>query len=145
MQLNHLSSTHSRPKRRRVGRGNAGTGGTTAGRGTKGQLARTGHNIPRTFIGGATPLIQRLPKLKGFKSLAQSKAKKPMTVSVKRLVNVLDPKETVTLGALIAAGIISDTEALRGVKIVGGTGNEPAYTFETGNEKLQVSKQLASR
>lgn len=50
--------------RRRVGRGIAGKGGKTAGRGTKGQGAR--NNIKPGFEGGQLPLTQRIPKLKGF-------------------------------------------------------------------------------
>ena len=50
--------------RRRVGRGIAGKGGKTAGRGTKGQGAR--NNIKPGFEGGQLPLAQRVPKLKGF-------------------------------------------------------------------------------
>ena len=52
-----------RPKRR-VGRGIGGKGGKTAGRGTKGQQARS--NVPMGFEGGQLPLQQRVPKLKGF-------------------------------------------------------------------------------
>lgn len=54
-----------RPKRR-VGRGIAGKGGKTAGRGTKGQGAR--NNIPPGFEGGQTPLQVRTPIAKGFKN-----------------------------------------------------------------------------
>ena len=52
--------------RKRVGRGIAGKGGKTAGRGTKGQGAR--NNIKPGFEGGQLPLMQRIPKLKGFKN-----------------------------------------------------------------------------
>jgi len=52
--------------RRRVGRGIAGKGGKTAGRGTKGQGAR--NNIKPGFEGGQTPLTRRTPKAKGFKN-----------------------------------------------------------------------------
>jgi len=52
--------------RRRVGRGTGGKGGKTAGRGTKGQGARS--NIKPGFEGGQLPLMQRIPKLKGFKN-----------------------------------------------------------------------------
>jgi large subunit ribosomal protein L15 len=55
----------SRPKRR-VGRGIGGKGGKTAGRGTKGQGARD--TIPVGFEGGQLPLMQRIPKLRGFKN-----------------------------------------------------------------------------
>jgi large subunit ribosomal protein L15 len=52
--------------RRRVGRGIAGKGGKTAGRGTKGQGARD--TVPVGFEGGQMPLARRVPKLKGFKN-----------------------------------------------------------------------------
>jgi large subunit ribosomal protein L15 len=52
--------------RRRVGRGIAGKGGKTAGRGTKGQGARG--TVPVGFEGGQMPLARRVPKLKGFKN-----------------------------------------------------------------------------
>ena len=51
-------------RRKRVGRGIAGKGGKTAGRGTKGQGARD--TIPMGFEGGQLPLMQRIPKLRGF-------------------------------------------------------------------------------
>lgn len=54
-------STH---RKKIVGRGIAGKGGKTAGRGTKGQKAR--RQIPAGFEGGQLPLLQRIPKLKGF-------------------------------------------------------------------------------
>jgi large subunit ribosomal protein L15 len=56
----------SNRSRKRVGRGIAGKGGKTAGRGTKGQGARS--NIKPGFEGGQLPLMQRIPKLKGFKN-----------------------------------------------------------------------------
>jgi len=52
--------------RRRVGRGIAGKGGKTAGRGMKGQGARD--TVPVGFEGGQMPLARRVPKLKGFKN-----------------------------------------------------------------------------
>lgn len=55
----------SRPKAR-VGRGIAGKGGKTAGRGTKGQRSRGRGKVARGFEGGQMPLKQRVPKLKGF-------------------------------------------------------------------------------
>jgi large subunit ribosomal protein L15 len=54
----------SNRKRKRVGRGIGGKGGKTAGRGTKGQKAR--NTIDPRFEGGQLPLVQRVPKLKGF-------------------------------------------------------------------------------
>jgi large subunit ribosomal protein L15 len=54
----------SRRARRRVGRGTAGKGGKTAGRGTKGQKAR--NTVAPGFEGGQMPMKQRVPKLRGF-------------------------------------------------------------------------------
>jgi large subunit ribosomal protein L15 len=58
----------SRTERTRVGRGIAAGKGKTAGRGTKGQKARSGGSIPPWFEGGQTPLHIRIPKLRGFKN-----------------------------------------------------------------------------
>jgi large subunit ribosomal protein L15 len=58
----------SRKTRKRVGRGNSGGGGTTAGRGTKGQHSRVGKGRKHGFEGGQVPLIRRQPKLGGFKA-----------------------------------------------------------------------------
>lgn len=55
--------------RKRVGRGIAAGQGKTAGRGTKGQKARTGKKIRLLFMGGQGPLMQRVPKKRGFKSI----------------------------------------------------------------------------
>jgi large subunit ribosomal protein L15 len=54
----------SKKRRKRVGRGIAGKGGKTAGRGMKGQKARS--TVPANFEGGQMPLHMRIPKLKGF-------------------------------------------------------------------------------
>ena len=65
MKLHDLKPAAGSSKlRHRVGRGIAGKGGKTAGRGTKGQKARD--TIPAGFEGGQLPLMQRIPKLKGF-------------------------------------------------------------------------------
>jgi large subunit ribosomal protein L15 len=67
MKYNELQAPpHKSPKR--VGRGIAAGQGKTAGRGTKGQGARTGSSKKPGFEGGQNPLMQRLPKLHGFKS-----------------------------------------------------------------------------
>jgi large subunit ribosomal protein L15 len=67
VKLHEISAPKgARKDRHRVGRGIAGKGGKTAGRGTKGQGARD--TIPAGFEGGQLPLMQRIPKLKGFKN-----------------------------------------------------------------------------
>jgi large subunit ribosomal protein L15 len=65
MKLHHLKpAPGSRRDRKRVGRGEAGSRGKTAGRGTKGWGAR--HQPKQGFEGGQMPLARRVPKLKGF-------------------------------------------------------------------------------
>ena len=65
MKLHDLTPPEGSTHRKKiVGRGIAGKGGKTAGRGTKGQKAR--RQIPAGFEGGQLPLMQRIPKLKGF-------------------------------------------------------------------------------
>jgi large subunit ribosomal protein L15 len=69
MKLHDLRPAEgSRKERTRVGRGIAAGKGKTAGRGTKGQKARSGGGIPAWFEGGQTPLHMRIPKLRGFKN-----------------------------------------------------------------------------
>jgi large subunit ribosomal protein L15 len=67
MKFNDLQIT-SATKSRRVGRGISAGRGKTAGRGTKGQKSRTGSSKKPGFAGGSNPLMQKLPKLPGFKS-----------------------------------------------------------------------------
>ena len=68
MKYNDLQvSTHK--DRKRVGRGIAAGGGKTAGRGTKGQNARTGKKLRPMFQGGQNGIATAVPKSRGFKSL----------------------------------------------------------------------------
>jgi large subunit ribosomal protein L15 len=67
LKLHHLApAPGSKKKKIRVGRGEGGRRGKTAGRGTKGLKARS--KLRPGFEGGQTPLAMRLPKLKGFKN-----------------------------------------------------------------------------
>ena len=69
MKYNDLQvEKNTRPTRK--GRGISAGQGKTAGRGTKGQKARTGHRkMPAGFMGGQRAIMQAVPKLKGFKSI----------------------------------------------------------------------------
>jgi large subunit ribosomal protein L15 len=99
----------NRPKRR-VGRGTGGKGGKTAGRGTKGQKARS--KINRAFEGGQLPLTQRIPKLRGFAN--------PFRVEYNvvnlDVLNGLDESD-VTIESLKAGGIVHHKGL---VKVLGG-------------------------
>lgn len=67
MKYNELNITSTK-SRKRVGRGISAGGGKTAGRGTKGQGARTGKKLGAMFQGGQRALVQAIPKNRGFKS-----------------------------------------------------------------------------
>ena len=99
----------SNRRRRRVGRGIAGKGGKTAGRGTKGQKARG--SVPASFEGGQMPLHMRIPKLKGFNN--------PFRVEYQALnLDSLDASglDTISPEALYAKGLVGK-KAL--VKVLG--------------------------
>src|SRR5438309_4811259 len=97
----HDLQTKPQKAANRVGRGISAGRGKTAGRGTKGQGARTGSKARPGFSGGQNPLMQKLPKLPGFRS-----HRTPMeTVSTGDL-NVLKAK-TITTEVLAKAGLIS--------------------------------------
>ena len=67
MKLHSIKSGMNKSKKR-IGRGNASGHGTFCGRGCKGQGQRKSGNVRPGFEGGQTPLIMRLPKLKGFRN-----------------------------------------------------------------------------
>ena len=85
----------------RVGRGEAGRRGKTAGRGTKGSGAR--HNVPENFEGGQMPLHMRLPKLRGFKNPFREEYQ---VVNVERLGQLFPNGGTVGVADLVAAGAV---------------------------------------
>ncbi|HZR15497.1 MAG TPA: 50S ribosomal protein L15 [Acidimicrobiia bacterium] len=90
----------SRRPRRRVGRGIAGKGGKTAGRGMKGQGARD--TVKPGFEGGQTPLMRRTPKAKGFKNPFR------IEYSVVNLdtLEAFDASSTIDPDALRARGLV---------------------------------------
>jgi len=97
----------------RKGRGPGSGNGKTAGKGHKGQNARSGGGVRPGFEGGQLPLYRKLPK-RGFKNYRFGM--KYATVNVQSL-NKFNDGEVVDSAALLAAGIIG--KALDGVKILG--------------------------
>ena len=104
MQLNDLRPAEGSTKaRKRIGRGNSSGHGTTAGRGTKGQLSRSGGGKGAGFEGGQQPLAMRLPKLPGFIHHGRVEY---VPVNVSRLESVFADGDTVDAESLMAKGII---------------------------------------
>jgi large subunit ribosomal protein L15 len=140
MKLNELrdkeGATHSK---KRLGRGIGSGSGKTAGRGVKGQKARSGVAL-NGFEGGQMPLYRRLPK-RGFKNIF---AKKFNVVSLARVqqaidANKLDAKKTVDVAALIEAGIIR--RAKDGVRLLSDGELKAKLTFDiAGASKAAVEK-----
>ena len=98
----HELKTNTPKSAKRVGRGIAAGQGKTAGRGTKGQMSRTGAKKRPGFEGGQNPLSQRLPKLQGFRSF-KAKAENVYTGQLDQFAN-----KTVDTFTLAEAGLISN-------------------------------------
>ncbi len=114
MKLHELSpAAGSTKKSFRVGRGAGSGNGKTAGKGHKGQNARSGGGVRPGFEGGQMPLTRRLPK-RGFNNIF---AKEYACVNVCDLDRVFDNDAVVDADALIEAGVIK--KAYDGVKILG--------------------------
>jgi large subunit ribosomal protein L15 len=100
MKYNELNVSKHKSGRR-VGRGIAAGQGKTAGRGTKGQGARTGAKARPGFSDGQNPLMQKLPKLPGFRSY-RTKAENVFTGDLEQFAG-----KTVDTAVLADAGLIS--------------------------------------
>jgi large subunit ribosomal protein L15 len=106
MKFHELTTTTKSGKgKSRVGRGIAAGQGKTAGRGTKGYGSRTGSTRKPGFEGGQNPLMQRLPKLRGFKS----KHIKPELVTLSDLAKI---KGTVDNFSVFEAGLVSSPHVM---------------------------------
>jgi large subunit ribosomal protein L15 len=94
-------------KKKRVGRGDGSNWGGTAGKGHKGQLARSGGKVKRGFEGGQTPLHRRLPKF-GFKN---TDFKNSYVIINLSQLNTWDGE--VSPEALVAKGYMKKSEKLK--------------------------------
>ena len=101
---------------RRVGRGHGSGRGKTAGRGQKGQNARSSRAL--SFEGGALPLIKRLPFRRG-KGRNYSLKEKPIIINLK-VLEILPKSSVVDIETLIKHNIVEASDAKKfGVKILG--------------------------
>lgn len=114
MKLHELQPAEgSRKVRNRVGRGTSSGNGKTAGRGQKGQKARSGGGVRLGFEGGQNPLFRRLPK-RGFNNINR---KEYAIVNLSVLNDRFEDGAEVTPATLIEAGVIKNEKS--GVKILG--------------------------
>lgn len=113
MKLHEIKPARGSTKRRKVvGRGRGSGHGTTAGRGGKGQTARTGSSIPAWFEGGQMPLIRRLPK-RGFTNIF----KKNYAIINIELLDRFESGQEVTPALLVSQGLIRSRND--GIKVLG--------------------------
>lgn len=147
MKYHELQATANKDRKRK-GRGISAGQGKTAGRGTKGQNARTGNKLRNTFMGGQRALMQATPKNKGFKSL-----RAPAQVVYLDQLNDFKGKE-VTNESLFEAGFINTpfhavkvitrgelSKALT-VKVQGASASSEAAIVKAGGSFAKVAVPL---
>jgi large subunit ribosomal protein L15 len=159
MKFNELQTDKTKAPKR-VGRGISAGQGKTAGRGTKGQKSRTGSRKRPGFEGGQNPLMQRLPKLPGFRSQrtkpeviytgqldafggktadADSLAKAGLITSPYVKVKVILAGE-VTKKVIVKASAIS-ANALAAIQKAGGTFEKVEVTARPASKKKTERKE----
>ena len=114
MKLHELSPAEGSKKAvKRIGRGHGSGQGKTAGKGHKGQKARSGGGVRPGFEGGQMPMQRRLPK-RGFNNIF---AKTVVSINVGSLEKKFDDGAVVDTQALIGAGLVKNS--FDSIKILG--------------------------
>ncbi len=114
MTLNKLKAPKgANRERKRVGRGQASGLGKTAGRGAKGQKARSGNMHFEGFEGGQMPLQRRLPKF-GFTNPSRVEFEEVQVADL----DAMPAGELVDTAALKAAGLIGGGRKVAGIRVV---------------------------
>ncbi|MCP4385754.1 MAG: 50S ribosomal protein L15 [Hyphomicrobiales bacterium] len=129
MKLNEITDNAGATKSRvRVGRGIGSGKGKTSGRGFKGQKSRSGVAI-KGFEGGQMPLHRRLPK-RGFTNIFAKKFSEVGLARIQQAIDAgkLDPKQPVTVEALVAAGVTR--RVLDGVRLLANGELKASVAFE---------------
>ena len=112
MKVHHLRpAPGAHQPKRRVGRGEGGKRGKTAGRGTKGTKAR--YQVSVAFEGGQMPMHMRLPKLKGFKNPFRTEYQ---VVNVERLAELFPQGGDIDVAAMVDKGAVRPDQL---VKVLG--------------------------
>ena len=138
MKLHELTPAEGSTKvAKRIGRGHGSGNGKTAGKGHKGQNARSGGGVRPGFEGGQMPIYRRLPK-RGFKNIF---AKKYVSINVEQL-NKLENGTEVTADVLKEAGIIS--KVCDGVVILGRGELEKKLTVKASRFTKSAAEKIAA-
>ena len=135
MNLNEMKyNDGARRETKRLGRGQGSGQGKTAGKGHKGQNARSGGGVAIGFEGGQTPLYKRIPK-RGFTNFAR---KEYAVINLSDL-NKFEDGATVTPEILKEAGIVK--KQLNGIKVLGNGTLEKKLTVKCN--KISASAKEA--
>ena len=117
MELNNLQPAAGSTKNtKRLGRGQGSGTGKTAGKGNKGQKARSGYSMKRGFEGGQQPLYKRLPKVGFF-----SRVVKPYSLNVDKVTQIATLDE-ITLDSIKSVYKLS--KSVVKVKLIGSTAKD---------------------
>lgn len=140
MKLHEVKPSQARKSKIRRGRGDASGYGSFSGKGCKGQNARSGGGVRIGFEGGQTPLMKRLPKLKGFKNPNRVNY---APVNLIKIEKAFAEGETVNEVTLYEKGLISHTR--NPIKILSSGELTKKLTFEnvafsaSAKEKVEKS------
>ena len=130
----------SRKKRKRVGRGISAGGGKTAGRGTKGQGARSGGGKGPYFEGGQLPLVRRLPFKRGFTNIRKVYYK---PVNLGRLADMFEAGSEIDPAVMAEVGILkkpTDPVVILGDGEVSGAMTVKAHRFSAAaKQKIEAA------
>ena len=139
MKLSELSPAPGSAKKAwRKGRGHGSGNGKTAGRGHKGQKARSGGGVRIGFEGGQMPLARRIPK-RGFNNIFAQPLESVNVSALERFEN----GAVVDADALLAAGVLS--KCVNGVKVLGNGNLTKAITVkasafsESAKQKIEAA------
>ncbi len=139
MKLHELKpaegATHAR---KRLGRGIGSGTGKTAGKGHKGQKARSGGGVRPGFEGGQQPLARRMPK-RGFTNIFK---KEYVVINVKELEQRFDDGAEVTIESLFETGLIKAVKD--GVKILGTGELTKALTVKVDKVSAAAQEKIVA-
>lgn len=139
MKLHDLKpAPGSKKKNKRVGRGISAGQGKTAGRGTKGQRARTGRGIKLYFEGGQLPLVRRLPHTRGFANIWRVDYE---VVNLDALNTKFDAGAEVTPEALVERGLVQHPAH---VKVLGNGALTKALTVKAHAFSTSAKEKIAA-
>lgn len=137
MKLHELSPAFGATKEvKRIGRGHGSGQGKTAGKGHKGQWARSGGGVKPGFEGGQTKLAMRIPK-RGFNNIF---ATEYATVNVSDLEARFENGAVIDAAALVESGLVKKT--LDGIKILGNGEITKSFTVKAAKFTAAAAEKI---